>query len=147
MAGLRGKAIALLARRDYSRVALAKKLMPHAESEDSLNSLLDDLTTANLLSDVRIAESRINALGARRGNTRLANELKEEGIATEKISAALAKAGDEGERCKAVWQKKYGALPKTLAEQARQARFLRYRGFSSTSIQKVLGETGLDYAC
>ncbi|MCL2075126.1 MAG: recombination regulator RecX [Betaproteobacteria bacterium] len=144
MAGLRGKALALLARREYSRAALAKKLAPHVESEAMLEKLLDDLVAADLLSDARFAASRVNALSARRGNARLAHELGQEGVAAEEIATALLEAGDENERCLTVLQKKFGAPPATLAERARQVRFLRYRGFSSASIQNALGITELD---
>jgi regulatory protein len=45
-------------------------------------------------------------------------------------------------RAQAVWSKKYGQLPETPAERARQARFLAARGFSGATIGKIL--KGLD---
>ncbi|MDR1850057.1 MAG: recombination regulator RecX [Zoogloeaceae bacterium] len=144
MASLRGKALALLARRDYSRAALAKKLAPLAESEDALNGLLDALIADNLLSDTRYATNRVSARGRRFGNVHLSHQLKREGVATEIVAAALAEADDENSRCRVVWQKKFGTLPDTLLDKARQARFLQYRGFSSASIRQVLGDTEWD---
>ncbi|MDI9651275.1 RecX family transcriptional regulator, partial [Burkholderia cenocepacia] len=41
-------------------------------------------------------------------------------------------------RAQAVWRKKFGALPQTPAERAKQARFLAARGFSSATIVKLL---------
>ncbi|MCL2021078.1 MAG: recombination regulator RecX [Betaproteobacteria bacterium] len=141
---LRAKALALLARRDYSRAALAKKLAPHAESEAALNCLLDALVAASLLSDARYASNRVGARGVRYGNARLAYELGQEGVPVEEVAAAIAEADAESGRCHLVWQKKFSALPVTLPERARQVRFLRQRGFSSASIRQVLGETELD---
>ncbi|MDR2637274.1 MAG: recombination regulator RecX [Zoogloeaceae bacterium] len=137
---LRDKALSLLARRDYSRLALARKLAPLAESapEGALESLLDDLVARQLLSDVRYAANRARARGQRYGDSRLAGELLREGLPPEEIETALALCGGERERCQAVWQKKFGAPPADPREQAKQARFLRYRGFSSDSIRQVL---------
>jgi regulatory protein len=142
---LRDKALSLLARRDYSRLALARKLGPLAESapegtppEGTLESLLDDLVARQLLSDARYAANRALTRGQRYGDSRLAGELLREGLPPEEIEAALAQCGGERERCRAVWQKKFGALPADPREQAIQARFLRYRGFSSDSIRQVL---------
>ncbi|MDR0233886.1 MAG: recombination regulator RecX [Zoogloeaceae bacterium] len=145
-AHLRGKALALLARREYSRALLAKKLMPFAESEQALESVLDDLAASLMLSDARYASNRARARGSRYGNARLTRELEEAGVAAETISVALAATEDESRRCRAVWQKQFGALPDTLAERARQVRFLQYRGFSSDSIRQVLNGTEWDDA-
>jgi regulatory protein len=37
-----------------------------------------------------------------------------------------------------VWRKKYGQLPESPAERAKQARFLMSRGFSQGIIVKIL---------
>lgn len=44
----------------------------------------------------------------------------------------------EWARAQAVWRKKFGVLPETPAERAKQARFLAARGFSSATIVKLL---------
>jgi regulatory protein len=41
-------------------------------------------------------------------------------------------------RAQAVWRKKFGTLPETLGERAKQARFLATRGFSQGIIGKIL---------
>ena len=65
---LRVRALQLLARREHARAELARKLAPHAESEEALSSLLDSLESERLLSNTRYAEARVHTRGARYGN-------------------------------------------------------------------------------
>ena len=67
---LRERALRLLARREYARTELARKLSSHAESAEAIERLLDDLTARRLLSDERYVEMRMNAREARFGNAR-----------------------------------------------------------------------------
>ena len=55
---LRARALRLLARREHSRVELGRKLAPHAESNEAVESLLDALEQKKQLSDARFAEAR-----------------------------------------------------------------------------------------
>jgi regulatory protein len=142
MSELRQRALRLLARREHARSELRQKLAPHAESEEALDALLDDLAARHLLSDVRYAEMRINSRGSRFGNARLAQELKFRGVADELVDEALAGAGDELPRAYAIWQRKFGTLPADAAERARQTRHLLYRGFSSDVIRRILRGEG-----
>ena len=68
----------------------------------------------------------------------LLDSLAELGLSDADIAAALPAAGDELERCRALWQKKFGSPAQTPAERAKQLRFLQYRGFSHTAISAVL---------
>lgn len=135
---LRAKAYALLARQEYSRATLAKKLSPFAASAEELTHLLDDLVARQQLSDARYAEMRVTARGQRYGNQRLAHELQRDGISEELILASLEQSEDEPRRCRDVWQKKFGVLPGSLADRVKQQRFLQYRGFSQSAIRQVL---------
>ncbi|MDR3323465.1 MAG: recombination regulator RecX [Zoogloeaceae bacterium] len=147
---LRAKALRLLARREYSRAELARKLAAtvHAEAEDFearaedtssvLNALLDDLAAREYLSDARYAAMRVNARARRYGNARLENELRQAGVEEGAIAGALEQGEDENRRCRAIWQKKFGRPPATLAEKAKQQHFLRYRGFSAQAIRQTL---------
>jgi regulatory protein len=139
-ATLRERALRFLARREYARSELARKLAPHAESADALEALLDDLTARRLLSDARYVEMRMHARQARFGNARLAHELRTQGIAAEMVEAALASGDDELTRARQVWMKKFGdrPVPATPEERARQARFLASRGFSGETVRRVL---------
>ena len=137
---LREQALRLLARREHSRVELARKLSPHAETPEELEALLNDLTERRLLSDERYVEMRMNARGARFGNARLAHELKVQGVSNELIDTALMSTEDELARAGQVWKRKFGIKPETPdpAEYARQMRFLMSRGFSGETIRRVL---------
>ncbi len=138
---LRERALRLLARRDYARQELSRKLAPHAESAQQLAALLDDLAAGSLLSDQRYAATRISSRGARVGDARLAYELRGKGVAEDVVSAALAGVEDELTRARRVWQRKFAGAPPAVgdaAERARQARFLAGRGFSADTIRRVL---------
>ncbi len=138
MPDLRVRALQLLTRRDHSRAELKAKLAPHAESEEELDTVLDSLQSQRLLSDHRYASQRVAARSARYGNARLSQELRQQGVSDADIEAALPEAGDETERCRAVWARKFGQLPASPEERAKQMRFLQYRGFSGDAIRRVL---------
>jgi len=142
---LKGRALGFLSRREHSRAELSRKLMPHTEDAEALETLLDSLARDGWLSDARFAESVVHRRAARMGSTRIVGELKRHSVDStliEEVSAQLRET--ELARAHAVWQKKYGQLPETPAERARQARFLAARGFSMTIIGKIL--KGLDEA-
>lgn len=138
MPDLRVRALQLLTRRDYSRAGLQAKLAPHAESEEELAAVLDTLQAERLLSDCRYATQRVAARGRRYGDARLRQELRQQGVSDADIAAALPEAGDEAERCRAIWVRKFGQLPKTAEERAKQMRFLQYRGFSGDAIRRAM---------
>lgn len=138
MAELRQHALACLARRDYSRAELRARLRPLAADDEAVDEVLDRLESERLLSDQRYASQRIAARAVRYGDTRLRQELRQRGLSDADIAAALPAVGDELERCRALWQKKFGSLAQTPAERAKQLRFLQYRGFSNTAISAVL---------
>jgi regulatory protein len=138
MPDLRVRALQLLTRRDYSRAELQSRLAPDAESAEQLAAVLDTLQAERLLSDHRYATQRVAARAGRYGNARLRQELKQHGVGDSDIEAALPEAGDEVERCCAVRLKKFGDLPQTAEEKAKQMRFLQYRGFSGEAIRRAL---------
>jgi len=137
-AALRVAALRLLTRRDHSRAELTAKLAAQAESADQLNQVLDTLQAERLLSDHRYASQRVAARGRRYGNARLSQELRQHGVGDDDIAAALPEAGDETERCRAIWVKKFGRPPQSADERAKQMRFLQYRGFSGEAIRRVM---------
>lgn len=140
---LRGRALRLLARREYSRHELAAKLAALAGSADQMESLLDQLAASGLLSDERYASARARSRGARLGDSRIAGELRARGVDERLIEQALTTVEDELTRARSVWRKRYGdALPVAtgnLAERARQYRFLVSRGFSHETIRRLIG--------
>jgi len=138
MPDLRVRALQLLTRRDYSRAGLQAKLAPHAESAEELSAVLDTLQSERLLSDCRYATQRVAVRGRRYGDARLRQELRQQGVSDSDIAAALPEAGDETDRCRAIWAKKFGRPPETAEERAKQMRFLQYRGFSGEAIRRAM---------
>ena len=138
-ATLRERALRLLARREHSRVELARKLKLYAVPEDDLDALLDDLARRKQLSDERYAESRVNALSRKFGAARIAQELRSKGL--DKVlaeqTAAVARA-TEVERARAVWLRKFRNPGRTREQRAKQMRFLQSRGFSFDAIRAVI---------
>ena len=136
---LKGRALGYLSRREYSRSELARKLKPFVEENDSLDTLLDTLEAENWLSDSRFTESLIHRRSSRMGTSRIVGELKQHSVDQTLVEEASAQLREtELARAQAVWRKKFGELPQTSAERAKQARFLASRGFSGATIGKIL---------
>ena len=142
---LRQRALDYLAKREYSYLELAKKLNQYAEEDDDIAAILDDFKSRGWLSDARFTEMLVHARKTKFGSARVANELREKGVADELITSAVAEIRlNELENARIVWQKKYKASPATPEEWAKQARFLQSRGFGFDVIKKVLNQTDLD---
>ena len=144
---LRARALQYLARREYSRVELRGKLLPHVQMDEGcetdqpvvLDALLDDLAERGWLSDARATTQWVHAKRSRFGTQRITHELRQKGIAEDLISAELpALKESELDAARNVWQRKFGTLPQEAKEKARQIRFLQSRGFSTDVIFKVL---------
>ncbi|CAM2338048.1 recombination regulator RecX [Burkholderia vietnamiensis] len=136
---LKGRALGYLSRREYSRAELARKLAPYVGEDESVELVLDALEQEGWLSDARFAESLVHRRASRVGVARIVSELKRHAVGdtlVEEVNAQLRET--ELTRAQAVWRKKFGALPQTPAERAKQARFLAARGFSSATIVKLL---------
>lgn len=102
-----------------------------------VDALLDWLEAHRFLSQERFAESRVHARAPRFGNLRIRQELKQHQV-TLSPDAAKALAETEASRAATVRERKFGALPETPAERAKQARFLAGRGFSPDAIGHAL---------
>lgn len=75
------------------------------------------------------------------GSQRIANELREKGVADEVIAEAITSAqANDLDNARVIWQKKYGQAPKDRNEWAKQARFLQGRGFGFDIIKQVIAE-------
>ncbi|KWE83766.1 recombination regulator RecX [Burkholderia territorii] len=136
---LKGRALGYLSRREYSRAELARKLAPYVGEDESVEPVLDALEKEGWLSDARFAESLVHRRASRVGVARIVSELKRHAVGdtlVEEVNAQLRET--EWARAQAVWRKKFGALPQTPTERAKQARFLAARGFSSSTIVKLL---------
>ena len=136
---LRARALKALARREHSRQELRAKLQPFAEDPDEIAPLLDDLEKRGWLSEARFVEHTTTVRRRRFGAARILHELREKGVSETALAAAQSQLKDsELDAARAVWKKKFGSLPTTLEERAKQSRFLASRGFSAEVVHQVL---------
>jgi regulatory protein len=133
------RALRLLARREHSRAELSCKLLRLGASEQDTETLLDQLQASGKLSEVRLVEQTIAIRGKRYGPLKLQHELRAKGVSEAQIAAGLSESkAQELQAATAVWQRKFGQLPKSLQEKARQVRFLQNRGFSLNVIHNIM---------
>ena len=136
---LRERALGFLARREHSRAELRRKLLPHAESPEQLDALLDDLAQCKHLSESRFAEARAHVMSRKFGAARIERDLRAKGVSgAEAASAAREARATEFERALEIWRRKFGKPAADAKEYGRQARFLLARGFSIDVISRIL---------
>lgn len=144
---MRQRALDYLGKREYSHFELAQKLKAFAEdtvespASEQISAILEDFKKRGWLSDARFTEQLVHARQARFGSARVANELREKGVADDLIASAVAEVKvNELEHAREVCKKKYKASPTSREDWAKQARFLQSRGFGFDVIKKVLNE-------
>ena len=136
---LRAKAMSYLARREYSRAELQHKLNALTEDEAEVEAVLDDLTKRKLLSEARFVEQIVHARQNKFGSRRIQHELRQKGVSEAAIENAVADFKlTELDTARTVWQKKFGELPTSANERAKQMRFMQSRGFSMNIIFKLI---------
>ena len=140
-AGLEAAAVRLLARREHSTEELQRKLLDKGYVAEDVVAVVEKLTAKRVLSNDRYAASRVRhrAQGGQ-GPVRIRAELRQQGVADELIEREITAADVDWERLAAdVRRRRFGGAPRSLAERAKQARFLQYRGFSADQIRAALG--------
>lgn len=136
---LRGRALGYLSQREHSRVELARKLAPYAESESQLQTLLSQLVSEGWLSDARFAQSLAHRRSQRYGLRRIAAELATHGLQASDQEAVLGDLKQtEIQRARQCWARRFGEAPRSALERVKQQRFLLQRGFTSEAIRAVL---------
>jgi len=136
---LKGRALRLLGRREYSRFELERKLTPYEEEPGTLAAALDELQAKGFISEQRVLESVVNRRSGKLGVTRIKQELLGKGLAPQAVAAAVADLrGTELERAQTVWQKKFGVSAVDAQSLGKQMRFLAARGFGGDVIRRVL---------
>jgi regulatory protein len=136
---VRAQAIRLLARREYGRAELESRLLAKGADVAEVRATLDDLSLQGLLSDQRFARAVVSQKTGRFSRRSIAGGLKAQGIAPDDIDEALREADlDDDAALASLWQKRFGQLPANDKERARQVRYLQTRGFSVSSILKLL---------
>jgi regulatory protein len=140
---LKARAIALLARRDYSRAELRAKIAGDRESAEAdlpgLDALLDELSALGYLSDARFAQAVVRQKSGGYSKRAIGASLKARGVEGSAVSEALAGVEvDDVDAMTALWRRRFGSPPGNDKEKARQVRFLQSRGFSLSAIFKLL---------
>ena len=117
------------------------KLLEKGFETDCVSIILEKLRDENLQSDYRFSEGYIRYRGRRGfGPRRISLDLEKRGVNSSVISEAFEAAGvDFYETAASAFSKKFSAKAKSLAEKARQQRFMEYRGFFSEHVKYALG--------
>ena len=131
------RALGLLARREHSRLELAKKLNARGFERDVVDRVIERLEASGALSESRFEEAYVNVRVARGfGPVRITAELRDRGIQVER--ATLVEHNWVA-LCEQARSKRFGqGLPGRGSAWQKQARFLYTRGFPETVIRRVL---------
>lgn len=132
----------LLARREHSRLELARKLHRRFSEYELIETELDKLENDQLLSDERFTESYVSyRQRAGFGPVKIVGELRERGIGDQVAGRHInVSAPVWTELAEAARVKKFGETqPVTAKERQRQQRFLQYRGFNHSHFKHGLG--------
>jgi regulatory protein len=136
---LKARAVAYLSRREHSRLELQRKLSAYSDDPTEIESVLDELQRTHWQSDQRYAQAYVHRTAGRQGAQRILGALRQQGVPDEQLADLQDTLREtESQRARAVWQRKFSALPLDARDYARQYRFLAGRGFSADAIRGVL---------
>mgnify|MGYP003351561088 FL=1 len=130
---LRSKALAMLTRREHSENELHQKLLELGATDSEILLILTEFKEKNWQSDTRFCQAFIRS-HARKGHGEVVikQELKQRGITNAELFNTELEEYDWFALAQETRCKKFGAdLPSERKEQARQYRFLQYRGFNN----------------
>lgn len=130
----------MLARRDYSQQELSLKLRTKGLCPEEIATTLNELAAKGFLNNKRFAENYIHARQQKGyGPLRITLELKMRGLADDLIAELIDITDNRWFIIvQKTWQKKFknkSALD--FKEQAKQMRFLQYRGFTQEQIESI----------
>ena len=146
---LKARAIALLARREYSRSELRAKLGGESGRSGAvadgdarlaeIDALLEELAKLGYLSDARFAQAMVRRKSGDYSKRAIGASLKARGVESTSVADALAGVEiDDDAAMIALWRRRFRAPPSNDKEKARQVRFLQSRGFALSAIFKLL---------
>lgn len=139
---LRSRALAFLSRREHSQQEIRAKLAELGGSPEVIDAILAEFAERQWQSDDRFAAAFVRQESRKgHGPLTIRQSLKQRGVNDDLIRNAL-EAEDWFALAASVRQRKFGeVLPSDRKEQARQLRFLQYRGFSSDHCRYALRPT------
>ncbi|MCU7960764.1 MAG: recombination regulator RecX [gamma proteobacterium symbiont of Bathyaustriella thionipta] len=140
-AGIRNRAIRLLAIREHSQYELQQKLLRRGFEEAAINTELQKLKQQDLLNENRFAEQYVHyRRGRGYGPLRITMELQQKRVPEDLIACFVDEHDDSWQQdMLRVYRKKFANRPAAdYKERMRRARFLQYRGFSAEAIRQLL---------
>lgn len=134
---IRGLAINLLSRREYSLHELFQKLEPRSQNKSQIPTIFDNLVEAGYQSDERFAESFLRSRISRGlGRMRIERELGDKGIDCYLIEQVFNTDFDWFEQAYSSAFKKLRSIDLTnYKEKQKIYRYLAYRGFTMDQIK------------
>ncbi len=138
---LKSRALRALSQREYSRQELLKKLTPYETEEGELERVLNELELKDFLNEKRNALSIASRKESKLGARRIQAEMKQKGVPLDIAQGVMEDLKTtELARAKALWLRKFGALPNNPKETDQQMRFMLTRGFSMAVLKMVYAE-------
>ena len=137
---VRAHAVRLLARREHSRVELARKLETKGHDSDVAKRVVGELACQGLQSDRRFAEAFVRSrIGRGQGERKIRADLHARGIDDATADPFMVDV-PWIEIATDALRKRFAKTPADRNEWARRARFLTGRGFPSDVAVAALGE-------
>lgn len=134
------RALALLVRREHSRVELTRKLAARGIEHDQARAAVDRMTAEGWQDDSRFAELLVRSRANNGyGPLRVRAELATHGLDREAVATAFeAYEGDWAENARDLARRRFPAGFDDRAIQRKAAEFLARRGFTGDQIRAVI---------
>jgi regulatory protein len=134
------KALDIISRREHSSKEVRDKLARKFNSDDLIESAVENLITNNLINDIRFAEMYVLSRKKKGfGPKRIAYELSSKGVKDSLSNEAIINEGGWLESAQNVFAKKFKEGPSSdFKESMKQKTFMQNRGFSFKEIDSVM---------
>jgi len=141
---IRQKIMDFLSRREHSRKEIINKLYRRVSSMELLEEEVEKLTKEGLLNDKRFAEQYVYSRENKGvGPKRIRNELRERGVQNTIIEQLLAEKDWSEIARKVLLKKTKTGLPEDRKQMLKLKKFLYYRGFEHSDIERAIKLLGL----
>jgi len=137
---IRRKAMDFLARREYGKTELIRKLADKGYAFRIVEKEIQKLADERLQSDDRFSEAFVQSrINQGKGPVRIRLDLRQRGISDAVIEMAIEESAADwhGLACEVRVRKFGDAAPADFNDKAKQMRFLQYRGFEQDHVQGV----------